>query len=205
MQTDNILMLKDDHFAELKENELKKAKLTFKKREMLITLISIKFNERIIFIDSSINVLLFNQLKQFDQIRLINISTSTDLINSKDQIRKSVTLKNQYVTQRTRKTYIDRSSLFRFDISRRLIHASYKQFYIHEKSESLRIKIKSNRSKFADDSSARSFKCVTTLSRTKKEKEKKNDDERRNESIKIRTEVRRSTKIATTDRVASII
>ncbi len=68
---------------------------------------------------------------------------------------------------------IDRSSLFRFDINQTLIHAGYKQFHIHEKSESLRIKIKSNRSKFADDSSARSFKCVTALSKTKKEKRKK--------------------------------
>jgi hypothetical protein len=29
MQTNNTLMLKDDRFAELEENELKKAKLTF--------------------------------------------------------------------------------------------------------------------------------------------------------------------------------
>jgi hypothetical protein len=106
MQTDNILMLRDDLFVELKENELMKAKLTFKKREMLITLISIKFNEEIISIDSSTNVLLLNQLKQFDQIRLINISISIDLISSRDQIRKSVTLKDQFVTQRTRRTYI---------------------------------------------------------------------------------------------------
>ncbi len=42
------------------------------------------------------------------------------------------------------------SSLFRVHISRRLIRASYRQFYIHEKSESLRVKIKSNRSRFAD-------------------------------------------------------
>jgi hypothetical protein len=47
---------------------------------------------------------------------------------------------------------------------------------------------------------------VTALFKTKKEKkEKESDDEKRNESIKIRTEVRRSTKIATADRVASII
>ncbi len=45
MQTDDTLMLRNDRFAELKENELKKAKLTFKKRKMLITLISIKFND----------------------------------------------------------------------------------------------------------------------------------------------------------------
>jgi hypothetical protein len=61
-------MLRDDRFAELEENELKKAKLIFKKRKMLITLTSIKFNEEIISIDSSINVLLLNQSKQFDQI-----------------------------------------------------------------------------------------------------------------------------------------
>ncbi len=84
---------------------------------------------------------------------------------------------------------IDKSSLSRFDISRRLVHANYKQFYIHEKYESLRIKIKSNRSKFADDSNAKSFKCVTTLSRTRKEKKEENDDEREKESIKIRTKV----------------
>ncbi len=106
MQTDDILMLKNDQFAELKENELKKAKLTSKKRKILITLISIKFNDEIISIDSSINVLLLNQSKQFDQIRLINISISIDLISSRDQIKKSIISKDQYVTQRARETYI---------------------------------------------------------------------------------------------------
>jgi hypothetical protein len=68
--------------------------------------------------------------------------------------------------------------LSRFDINRKLIHANYRQFYIHEKSEFLRIKIKSNRSKFADDSNARSFKCVTTLFKTRKEKMKKMKNEK---------------------------
>jgi hypothetical protein len=98
-------MLKDDRFVELEENELKKAKLTFKKRKMLITLISIKFNDEIIIIDSS-STLILNQLKQFDQIRLINMSISTDLISSRNQIRKMMTSKNQYVAQRARRTYI---------------------------------------------------------------------------------------------------
>ncbi len=104
MQTDDILMLRDDRFAELEESELKKAKLTSKKRKMLITFTSIKFNEEIIFIDQK--EILLNQFKQFDQIRLINISISIDLISSRDQIRKSVTPKDQYVTQRTREAYI---------------------------------------------------------------------------------------------------
>ncbi len=105
MQTDDTLMLRDDRFAELEENELKKAKLMFKKREMLITLTSIKFNDEMIIIDS-VDILLFNQLSQFDQIRLINISVSVDLISSRGQIRKMVTSKDQYVAQRARRAYI---------------------------------------------------------------------------------------------------
>ncbi len=105
MQTDDTLMLRDDRFAELEENELKKAKLMFKKRKILITLISIKFNDEIIIIDSS-GTLLLNQLKQFDQIRLINMTISVDLIDSRDQIRKMITSKDQYVVQRAKDAYI---------------------------------------------------------------------------------------------------
>ncbi len=105
MQTDDTLMLRDDRFAELEESELKKAKVMFKKREMLITLISIKFNDEIIIIDSS-GILLLNQFKQFDQIRLVNMTISADLIGSRKQIRKMVTPKDQYVAQRARGAYI---------------------------------------------------------------------------------------------------
>jgi hypothetical protein len=98
-------MLRDDHFAELEESELAKAKLMFKKRKMLITLISIKFNDEMIIIDS-VNILLLNQFSQFDQIRLINISVSVDLISSRDQIKKMMTSKDQYVVQRARRAYI---------------------------------------------------------------------------------------------------
>jgi hypothetical protein len=105
MQTDDTLMLRNDRFAELEESELKNTKLMFKKREMLITLISIKFNDEVIIIDSS-NILFLNQLKQFDQIRLINMTNSVDLIDSRRQIRKMMTSKDQYVTQRTRRAYI---------------------------------------------------------------------------------------------------
>jgi hypothetical protein len=105
MQTDDTLMLRDDRFAELEEIELEKAKLMFKKREMLTTLISIKFNDGMIIIDS-VDILLLNQSSQFDQIRLINISVSVDLISSRDQIRKMVTSKDQYVAQRARRAYI---------------------------------------------------------------------------------------------------
>jgi hypothetical protein len=46
---------------------------------------------------------------------------------------------------------------------------------------------------------------VTALFKTKKRKKEKNNDEKRKESIKIRTEVRRSTRIVAANRVASVI
>ncbi len=108
MQTDDTLMLRDDRFAELEESELKKAKLTFKKRKMLIVFISIKFNDEVINLITSKNdyILSLTQFSQFDQIRLINISVSVDLISSRDQIRKMMTSKDQYVAQRARRAYI---------------------------------------------------------------------------------------------------
>jgi cytochrome c biogenesis factor len=110
-------MLRDDRFAELKESELKKAKLMFKKRKMLIIFISIKLNDEIInlikfeFISKnnhSLNnySLSLTQSKQFDQIRLIIISASVDLIDSRNQIRKMMTSKDQYVAQHARNAYI---------------------------------------------------------------------------------------------------
>ncbi len=108
MQTDDTLMLRDDRFVELKESELKKAKLMFKKREMLIVFTSIKFNDEMINLITNKNdyILSLTQLNQFDQIRLINISISVDLISSRDQIRKMMTSKDRYVIQRARKAYI---------------------------------------------------------------------------------------------------
>ncbi len=116
MQTDDTLMLKDDRFAELEEKELEKAKLTFKKRKMLTVFIPIKFNDEMINLITSKNsiirkdkddyILSLTQLSQFDQIRLINISISIDLISSRDQIRKMMTSKDQYVVQRARSAYI---------------------------------------------------------------------------------------------------
>jgi hypothetical protein len=109
MQTNETLMLKDNQFAELKEKELKEAKLMSKKQEMLINVISIKFNDEIISLIEVIKnsySLSLTQPKQFDQIQLINISVSFDLIDSRDQIRKRMTSKDQYVTQRARIAYI---------------------------------------------------------------------------------------------------
>ncbi len=52
------------------------------------------------------NSLLFTQSKQFDQIRLIDVKISIDLISLRDEIKKMITLRNQYIVQRTRRAYI---------------------------------------------------------------------------------------------------
>jgi hypothetical protein len=104
IQTDDTLILVDDEFVTLEQNELARARLTFKQRKKLISTISIKFNDDLIFLSD--NSLLLIQSKQFDQIRLIDVKISIDLTNSRDEIRKMITSKNQYVAQRARKAYI---------------------------------------------------------------------------------------------------
>jgi hypothetical protein len=106
IQTDDTLILADDKFAALEENELARAHLTFKEREKLNLIISIKFNDELIFLTDKSNSLLLIQSKQFDQIRLIDVKISIDLISSRDEIRKMITSKDQYIAQRAREAYI---------------------------------------------------------------------------------------------------
>jgi hypothetical protein len=117
IQTDDTLILANDEFVTLEENELARARLTFKKRKKLISTSSIKFNDDLIFLFD--NFLLLIQSKQFDQIKLINLSFSINLTSSREEIRKMIILKNQYVAQRTRDVYIATISQFEasFDFS----------------------------------------------------------------------------------------
>ncbi len=71
---------------------------------MLIETMSIKFNDEVIILNDK--KLVLSQSKQFDCFRLIIISKSIDLTESRRQIRKSITSKNQYVAQRARNVYI---------------------------------------------------------------------------------------------------
>jgi hypothetical protein len=95
IQTDDTLILADEDFVTLKENELIRARLTFKKREKLISTISIKFNDDLISLSD--NSLLLIQSKQFDQIKLINLSSSINLTSFREEIRKMITFKDQYI------------------------------------------------------------------------------------------------------------
>jgi hypothetical protein len=106
LQTDDTLILADEEFAALEENELARAHLTFKKRQKLNLITSIKFNDELIILNNDDNTLLIIQSKQFDQIRLIDVKISIDLTSSRDEIRKMIISKNQYVVQRAKEAYI---------------------------------------------------------------------------------------------------
>jgi hypothetical protein len=106
LQTDDTLILADYEFVALEEKKLVRAHLTSKKREKLNLITSIKFNDELIFLADENNSLLLTQSKQFDQIRLIDVKISIDLISSRDEIRKMITFKDQYIAQRARDAYI---------------------------------------------------------------------------------------------------
>jgi hypothetical protein len=108
IQTDDTLILADDEFVTLEENELTRAHLTFKRREKLKLITSIKFNDELIILanDDNDKSLHLTQSKQFDQIRLIDVKISIDLTSSRDEIKKMITSKDQYVAQRAKETYI---------------------------------------------------------------------------------------------------
>jgi hypothetical protein len=106
LQTDDTLILADDEFVSLKEKKLTRAHLISKKRGKLNLIISIKFNDELIILTNDDNILLLTQSKQFDQIKLINLSSSINSTSSREEIRKMITLKDQYVVQRARDAYI---------------------------------------------------------------------------------------------------
>jgi hypothetical protein len=92
IQTDDTLILANDEFVTLKENELTRARLMFKKRKKFISTTLIKFNDDLIFLSD--NFLLLTQSKQFDQIKLINLSFSINLTSFREEIKKMIILKN---------------------------------------------------------------------------------------------------------------
>jgi hypothetical protein len=98
IQTDDTLIFANDEFVTLEENEVAREYLTFKRREKLNLITSIKFNDELIILVNDDNTLFFTQSKQFDQIRFIDVKILVDLTSSRDEIRKMITSKDQYVT-----------------------------------------------------------------------------------------------------------
>ena len=104
LQTDNTLILTNEHFAEIEKTELHRAKLLIKLRKQLITTISIKFNGDYLK-QTSVNSIFFNQKRLCQFFRSIKLQL-IDFVNTKDTIKKLAISKNQYIVQRAREIYI---------------------------------------------------------------------------------------------------
>ena len=104
LQTDDTLILADEHFAEAEEIELHRAKLLVKPREQLIIITSIKFNGGYLK-QTDINSILFNQERLCQSLRTVKLQP-TDLVNTRGTVKKLATPKDQYIAQRARGAYI---------------------------------------------------------------------------------------------------
>ena len=106
LQINDILILTDDIFAATKEKELKMAKLLTKNGEKLTLDISIKFNRGYIRLVAD-NSVFFSQEKKCQYLYLVVVKESINLVSFRNKIRKTVTLKDQYIAERARGDYID--------------------------------------------------------------------------------------------------
>ena len=104
LQTDDTLILADEHFAEAEEIELHRAKLLAKPREQLTIITSIKFNGGYLK-QTDTNSILFNQERLCQSLRTVKLQP-TDLVNTRGTVKKLATPKDQYIAQRARGAYI---------------------------------------------------------------------------------------------------
>ena len=104
LQTDDTLILADEHFAEAEKIELHRVKLLAKPRKQLTTTTPIKFNGGYLK-QTGINDIFLNQERLCQFLRPVKLQP-TDLINTRGTIKKLATSKNQYIAQRIRGAYI---------------------------------------------------------------------------------------------------
>ena len=109
MQTDDILLLATDDFANKEKKAVKSTKILTKDRNCFTFINSIKFNGMKIQLHFNINnstfyIILF-QKTHIGEIALIQ-KNETSFINNRDLVRKNLSIKNQYVAQRARGAYL---------------------------------------------------------------------------------------------------
>jgi hypothetical protein len=105
MQIDDTLILADQSFVVVEKEAIHSAKIMTKTREQLTFTNSLKFNDtRIQRIDPN-EVIYFRQETQIQEIQLIKVEF-TIITSARDKIRAMLTLRNQYIAQRTREAYL---------------------------------------------------------------------------------------------------
>ena len=112
-----MLILINEHFAEVEKIELHRVKLLIKFREQLIIIIWIKFNYDYLK-QTNINSIFFDQERLCQFFWTIKLQP-IDLVNTKGTIKKLTISKNQYIAQRAREIYIASlsQSKISFDLS----------------------------------------------------------------------------------------
>jgi hypothetical protein len=108
MQTDDILTLVDQSFAVVEKEAIHSTKIMIKTRKQLTFINFLKFNDTRIerFESNEIDIIYFRQETHIQDIQLINLIESIITINARDKIRLMLILRNQYIAQRTRETYL---------------------------------------------------------------------------------------------------
>ncbi|RFU23765.1 hypothetical protein B7463_g12573, partial [Scytalidium lignicola] len=103
LQTDDTLFVGDAQFAELEQEQLKKANFLAKEHETLTTGKGIKFNGGIIQLnDTGISL---TQERQYANLQLVTGKSATTT-SSRGTVRQNLTTKEQYIAQRARGAYI---------------------------------------------------------------------------------------------------
>jgi len=105
LQTDDTLILANETFAQMEENELKKAKFTAKPREQLTQEHPLKFNGSMIALTNQGNITL-TQTRHCKNLHIAKSSETTDIVSSRGIVRKDVDTKGQYIALRARGAYI---------------------------------------------------------------------------------------------------
>jgi hypothetical protein len=106
MQIDDILILADQSFVVVEEEAIHSAKIMIKTREQLTSINFLKFNDTQIERIDSNEVIYFRQQTHIQNIQLINSTEFIIITNARDKIRAMLILRNQYIAQRARETYL---------------------------------------------------------------------------------------------------
>jgi hypothetical protein len=108
MQIDDILILTDQSFVVVEKEAIYSVKIMTKTREQLIFINLLKFNDTRIerFESNETEIIYFRQETHIQDIQLINSIEFIIIISVRDKIRTMLTLRDQYIAQRARETYL---------------------------------------------------------------------------------------------------
>jgi hypothetical protein len=106
MQIDDTLILADQSFVVVEKEAIHSVKIMTKTREQLTSTNSLKFNDTQIERIDSNEVIYFRQQTHIQRIQLINLIEFTIITRARDKIRTMLILRDQYIAQRARETYL---------------------------------------------------------------------------------------------------